>query len=196
MSEEAFVARKRAFYASLRPTAAVRALVDRWRDPSDVVAVHFRDYVPRFDQADGRVFHEVSPMEDFVAICRVIAARRPGARFAVFTNTDRARETLRTALPAERLALPTAALPPDAGRDHTEGVRRALADMIVMSRCLLIVGTDMSSFSDEACFFGGAPKLCMALATTGPYHCHGAERYLGQRFVMLDRERVRDVFAV
>ena len=193
MSEDTFVARKRAFYASLRPTAAVRAIVDRWGDPSDAVAVHFRDFVPRFDQADGRVFHEVSPMGDFVDLCRVIASKRPRTRFAVFTNTDRAREALHRALPAAR---PTPALPPDTGRDHTEGVRRALAEMLVMSRCRMIVGTDMSSFSDEACFFGGTPKLCMALTTTAPYHCHGTARYLGQRFVMLDRERVRDVFAV
>lgn len=197
MPEQEFVRRKRAFYEGLRPAAAVaatlaeraeRTLPERTLPGAVAIAVHFRDYVPEFDAADGRQFRDMSPMGDFVALCKLLAALNPDARFLVFTNTERARRELAERVPSGVV------VDGHCARQEKVGVRDALADLLLMSRCDLIVGSDMSSFSDEACFFAGTPKLCMGVRCEEGYHCHGTTRYMGQRFVMLNEERVRAIF--
>lgn len=189
MPAEDFVRQKCEFYASLRVSYRVeQALL---RHPSIIrgtVAVHFRDYVKKFDEADGRLFSEVSPLQDFVQIVRLIRTKHPERPVLICSNTPRAHEAFK--------ALGNIIYRPDAerSRDSTDGMVDALVDVLAMSRCDVVIGTTMSSFSDEACFFRGIPKLCMGRERVDNYHCYGLSTVHGQHFLLGNLRIIRDLF--
>ena len=189
MPAEEFVRRKRQFYETLKICPrGERALLEHPSIPRGTIALHFRDYMERFDEADGRVFSKVSPLEDFVRIARLIRAKHPHRPFLVCSNSPKAYEELK--------ALGGVVYRPDAdrSRDSSEGMVDALVDVLAMSRCDAIVGTTMSSFSDEACFFRGIPKVCMGTEPNRTYHCYGLGKVHGQAILLPDLALLEDLF--
>lgn len=189
MAADEFVRRKRQFYETLKISTRVeRALLEHPSIPRGTIAFHFRDYMERFDEADGRVFSKVSPLEDFVRIARVIRTKHPHRPLLVCSNSREAYEKLKP--------LGGVVYRPDAdrSRDSSQGIVDALVDLLAMSRCDAIVGTTMSSFSDEACFFRGIPKLCMGTERNLSYHCYGLGKVHGQAILLPDLALLEDLF--
>lgn len=189
MSVEDFLKEKTAFYNQLRFSKEVRELIARHPPVKEgTLAIHYRDYVKKFDEADGRVFSECSPLNDFVRITRLIRMKHPDRPFLLCSNTSKAYEAL------TEMGGVTFRDGADRARDSKEGILHALVDLIMMSRCDMVIGTTMSSFSDEACFFRMIPKLCMGKEDSDNYHCYGLTRVYGQNILLADRPLLRELF--
>lgn len=170
---------KRHFYAHLPIHRLIRLEADQvsatWPvvqgDP--VVAVHIRTFNTTHDSADALMFDDYSPAEAFR---RVLHALPPAVRLAVFSNDPDTVQQVCDWLPQGQ-AFPARAESFDNSRDTAGGVKTAMADLLLMSRCNAVVGTFYSSFSDEACLFGPlSAKYCpigdegLRHAQNGTYH--------------------------
>ena len=180
MTEDEFVARKCAFYGTFVPKDSIQQQV--LTPPGPCVAIHFRDFIPCYDAADGRDFSQVSPLHLFVERVRTMSRRNPRLHFLLCSNTNRAYEALNEVLPTGRLWYRNSVVQQ---RDSAKGIADALTDIIAMSRCDLILGTSMSSFSDEACFWGETLKLCIGDDALKQYHCHGWRKLCDGESVVL-----------
>jgi hypothetical protein len=157
MSDAEYMRRMRAFYRSLRPTAAVDALVGALTPEfaPDTIGVHFR-------QTDNdRSFYEgLIPNASYFTLVDRAIDERPSARLFIAADTRAAREAARQRYGDRVLTHPTDA--PDAdpelsNRYSTLGQQAALADMIALSRTAFIVGTRFSSFTYVAAALGDVP---------------------------------------
>ena len=189
MPLEEFLIEKKAFYNSLRFSKEVRELIASHPPVKEgTLAIHYRDYVKQFDEADGRLFSECSPLNDFVRTVRLIRRKHPDRPFLLCSNTSKAHEAL---APMGGVVYREAAV---RARNSREGILHALVDLVMMSRCDMVIGTTMSSFSDEACFFRMIPKMCMGTEKSSEYHCYGLSSVHGQKFLVPNHELLRELF--
>jgi len=171
MLETDFIQQKCKFYHWLQTIIHPKLLKQIPWIPSRSIGVHVRNFVEKYDAADGRVFEEVSPLNEFVKLVLKIHKRCPTITFVLCSNNTNAYEALSGILPKNKLWYRTNK---SVERDTELGIQDAIIDILTLSRCKMIIGTTMSSFSDEACFFGSIPKICMgAVRKESSYHCYG-----------------------
>lgn len=184
-----FLREKQAFYKDLRLSKEVQKMIaSHPQVKKGTVAIHFRDYVREFDEADGRLFSECSPLNDFVRTARLIRRKDPDRPFLLCSNTSKAHDAL---VGMGGVIYRDGA---DRARNSREGILHALVDLVMMSRCDMVIGTTMSSFSDEACFFRMIPKMCMGTEKSTEYHCYGMTSIHGQNFLVPNQGLLRELF--
>lgn len=190
MSEADFVKKKKQFYSKLKPIAAVEERVQAMGVGEDCVGLHFRKYEEKYDKADGRVFDLISPMEDF--LCTVKLLRRVNPQQKIYLSTKH--KELKQLLQEQDGGHPPLSIPvSDLDRNSRQGIEEAMVDWWALTKCGVIFGTDMSSFSDEAAICGDCPKVCIG-SDSASYHCYGSEFLFGCRVVNLNVKRIEKYF--
>lgn len=149
---------------SARVLGVAQAILDTVdRAPSDIVAVHARIISKQFDAADVQAnpesmdFNANSPPERFRDL---ILGLQAGTPVLLFSNDESVARWLERACRAKgSKAVLHHASSSGGDRLSDAGVVRAVGEFVAMSRCGMILGTGMSSFSDEASFVHSIPKV-------------------------------------
>jgi hypothetical protein len=108
-----------------------------------VVGVHIR-------RGDNDASIQVSPLELFLERMRKEVEQAPGTRFFLATDDVATEQTVTDHFPGR-----VTTRSKDFARNRTKGVQDALVDLLVLSRCPLILGSYWSSFSQTASEMGG-----------------------------------------
>ena len=168
MSEIEFLKLKHAFYNSLEWVNEINEIVKSYNF-SNIVGIHFRDYIKQFDESDGRDFSKISPIEDFEKyVTRLL--NNSDYKFFISSNSNKAFSKLSKIIPSDRLYILQDIT---ISRNCPKGIIHAVANFLILSKCVFIIGTVFSSYSDEACFFNMIMKLCIGDEKITKYHCYG-----------------------
>lgn len=135
-------------YEWLVPIAQIGREVDRVMHGGGLIGIHIR-------RADNREAAFVSPTELFCRKIRMISAERPSARFFLATDDPKEKQRLTDEF-GGRVVTRDNLLE----RCSVEGMREALTDLLLLSRCESVYGTAWSSFSREAARIG---KVCFTV---------------------------------
>lgn len=198
MSIVSFLQMKHAFYKQLTFTDELNSIINNLDDPTDYIGIHYRDFIPKYDSLDGRDFSKLSPLGDFVNLIKKIYTKDPSSKFFISSNTNTALEKISEFIPSEnilqlvednnnKIVLTT-------DRDTKLGIIHAVVNLILLSKCKFIIGTLMSSFSDEACFFNNISKLCIGNESVESYHCHGFCEIMGHKMLLPDFNILYDIY--
>jgi len=192
MSEEEFIREKHLFYKQLICVPDIENyvtdLTSNWfQSDRSVVGVHFRDFIEKHDEADGRNFAKESPIDSFVTRIREIHRSDSSVQFYVSSNSKLALETLQRRIPTANFIVESNV---ELNRYSVTGIKHALQSLIMISKTRYIVGTYMSSFSDEASFFRLIPKECIGMRIQNSYHCYGYSFVFGKPFLLPDTNLV------
>lgn len=187
MSVFAFLQHKHAFYNSLTFSASVNGLVESKLSAfqnKKVIGIHFRDFIEKYDRADGYDFTKASPLENFVHWIKKICDEQPQTWIFLSSNTNRIIDRLGndSAIQQRIITLSHS----DKRRDSVEGIVHAVADLLLLSKCNYIIGSVSSSFSDEACFFHFISKYCLGKrqSVSDSYHCYGFDQIYGENMLL------------
>jgi hypothetical protein len=135
------------YLAAFQPRQDILAEVERATtdlEPARLVGVHIRG-------TDNAESAEHSPVEAFIARMQSEMEQDPGARFFLATDDPVTEQMVRG-----RFAGRVVTRPKVFARDKAAGVRDALVDLLVLSKCRLILGSYWSSFTAMAADLGGA----------------------------------------
>lgn len=168
MSEIEFLKQKQRFYNSLEWVYEINDIVKSYNF-SNVVGIHFRDYIKQFDESDGRDFSKISPLEYFEKYTTHLVSNS-NYKFFISSNSDKAYLSLSKIIPADRIFILKDI---NVSRNCPKGIIHAVANFLILSKCIFIIGTVFSSYSDEACFFNMIMKLCIGDEKVTKYHCYG-----------------------
>lgn len=108
------------------------------------VGVHIR-------RGDNDASIQISPVDLFVKRMEQEVGRDPEVRFFLSTDDQDTEEAMTRLFPGR-----VTVRPKDFSRTSTRGVQDALVDLLVLSKCPLILGSYWSSFSQTAAEIGGA----------------------------------------
>ena len=174
MSVFSFLQRKHEFYKSLTFSEPINRMVSSVSfENKKVIGIHFRDFVEKYDKADGYDFTKVSPLDEFVNWIKRIRKTQPDTYFFVSSNTNSILNKL-----GDRTDILTLENE-EKRRDSADGIVHAVSDLLLLSKCQYIIGSISSSFSDEACFFNFITKYCLGKkrdsvdVDSASYHCYG-----------------------
>jgi hypothetical protein len=177
MSEETFILEKNLFYKTLICVNEIDTYVSNFISKNfqaihPVIGVHYRDFIPKYDQADGRDFSKESPLEVFIHRIKEIHKADASVHFYLSSNSNQAFDIIKQNIPTAVFISETNN---ELTRDSKTGIKHALQSLLILSKTKYILGTYMSSFSDEACFFQLIPKECVVFntMTRQTYHCYG-----------------------
>jgi hypothetical protein len=184
-----FINKKHEFYNSFEFSNTIQKMLHNCNNIKDCVGVHFRDFVDTYDKQDGRVFNEVSPIQDFISIIKKVYHTNPTTKFFLSSNTNFAYDHIKHIIPNENILYLHNI---ETNRNNSLGIIHAFLSLILLSKTSFIIGTVMSSFSDEACFFNKISKICIGNEEIKSYHCHGFNtvfeyKMLLPNFQILDR---------
>jgi hypothetical protein len=194
MSIVYFLQMKHAFYKRLSFTNQLNTMINNV-NPTGYIGIHYRDFIPKYDSLDGRDFSKQSPLEDFINVIKKIYTKDNSSKFFISSNTDTALEEISKFIPSENiLQLGDKDLTLTKNRDTTLGIIHAVVSLVLLSKCKFIVGTLMSSFSDEACFFNNISKLCVGNELIDSYHCHGFHDIMGHKMLLPDFNILYDIY--
>ncbi|QOI90143.1 hypothetical protein QKU58_gp005 [Pyramimonas orientalis virus] len=190
MNESIFLQEKHKFYNSLVFTPFIKSLQESLVT-TDCIGIHYRDFVPKYDALDGRNFSQCSPLESFISIVKDIYKNNPHQRFFVSSNTSKAKDAISKIIPKTSMFILEDI---DTERNTILGVKYACANLLLLSKCKYIVGTLMSSFSDEACFFNNISKLCIGDEDVRVYHCYGYGEVLNHKMLLPNVNILYDIY--
>lgn len=181
MSLYDFIKEKNIFYKSLKFTKSVRNIVNEFLMLNGTkIGIHYRDYIKKYDEADGRKFNEESPIEIFIEKMKNILKNNPKASFFISTNSDESLNKFKSIFP-NIIHINNQSNE----RNDKNSIIQAVANVILLSKCKFIIGTHMSSFSDEACFFNMIPKLCISKSKSdNVYHSYGFSEIFGEKMLL------------
>jgi hypothetical protein len=136
-------------YVDLKPRAEIMREVEKTigrLDPGGLIGVHIR-------RGDNAAAIQVSPVEAFRERMQREVDEDPQATFFLATDDPATERQMKERFPGKVVTRPKVF-----ARDRPEGVRDALVDVLVLSRCRLILGSYWSSFSDTASELAGAKR--------------------------------------
>jgi hypothetical protein len=110
---------------------------------SRIVGVHIR-------RGDNEASVQVSPLDLFLARMHKETEQDPKARFFLATDDPASEQAVMAEFPGR-----VTVRAKDRSRNRTRGVQDALVDLLVLSKCPLILGSYWSSFSQTAAELGG-----------------------------------------
>lgn len=110
----------------------------------DFVGVHIR-------RGDNEASAQVSPLDLFIERMDRELERAPETRFFLATDNPETERLVTGHFPGR-----VAARKKNLSRTHTRGVQDAMVDLLILSKCRLILGSYWSSFSMTAADMGGA----------------------------------------
>lgn len=187
-----FVKQKHDFYSNLLFTPSVMNIVHNTNIvPNETIGIHYRDFVHKYDNADGRVFSKISPLDDFFPIISNIFSKNPSQKFFLSSNTQYAYKQISHIIPSSNI-ISTNNI--DFSRNSDIGVIHAAANLLMLSKCKFIVGTLMSSFSDEACFFNNISKICIGNEEISTYHCYGFNNIWDNKMLLPNFNILYDIY--
>lgn len=192
MSVYTFLNKKHLFYKSLQFTSSIKDIVNKY-NTSNCVGIHYRDFIPKYDSSDGRDFSKISPLDDFLKITLNIYTKNNECIFFLSSNTSKAYDIISQHIPTTNIIHLTDI---DYNRDRSLGVIHAVANLLILSKCRYVIGTSMSSYSDEACFFYNRSKLCISNEKVNTYHCYGFNNILEHSMILPDFKVLYDIFYV
>ena len=161
------------FYNTIKWSEKINTKIDEFTalykiDFNNTVAMHIRYIVEKFDAADIKHnilldFNKNSPIEKFK---EYITQIKKDKTIIVFTNSDHVKREI-GGFSTNFTSNPRIIIPENNNynRLDSEAILQSVIEFIVMSRCKMIIGTYLSSFSDEASYMRGIPKL-IALSDT------------------------------
>jgi hypothetical protein len=201
MSETVFIAAKNAVYTSLCPTNEIETLIRHWETRNDVciknlVGVHLRVYVDRFDRADIYDFQKDTSVADTLATLATIRQRSLDSlnvpMFFLACNHLESISIMKSSF-NELLTYDGALQCETSDRSNVESMKQSIIEFILLSRCRFIVGTYNSSFSDEAAIFGSiSMKICANInPSLMPYHIYGHSIQMGRNVVCPNLTQMR-----
>ena len=167
-----WIANKISFYKSIVWSESVNRKVADFVDTYDIdytntAAIHIRRVIDRFDGEDIKNnksldFNRNSPIENFKEHISQIKADKD---LILFTNSEEVKKSIGD-FSLNFINKPRIIIPGNNNYNRLEkdSIIHSIVEFIVMSRCKLIVGTYMSSFSDEASYMEGVPKLLVLKA--------------------------------
>jgi hypothetical protein len=122
------------------------------------IAIHFRDFIKKYDGLDGgrsnKVhFNENSPYESF---CYYINKLKIDIPIFILSNNPNIIKKFQKTFPDKKFYSTDIN---NFERDDINGIIGSILEFIIMSRSSLIIGSYFSSFSDEASFFKMIPKI-------------------------------------
>jgi len=112
-------------------------------------------------------------------------------KFFISSNTDKAIKHIRELIPKENIYTMDNI---DTSRNTSIGVIHAVANLVYLSRCKYIIGTLMSSYSDEACFFNLISKICIGNEEKTLYHCHGYAEIFNYKMLLPNLNILYDMY--
>lgn len=177
-----FLQSKHKFYNTLSFTPQVCS-ISKHIDCSNCVGIHYRDFVPKYDKLDGRDFSVQSPIKSFLAVIERLYKNDNTTSFYISSNTNVALTHISKLVPEQNIITLKDI---DTERNSSLGVIHAVSSLLLLANCKFIVGTVMSSFSDEACFFNNISKLCIGNENIQAYHCYGYNEILGHKMLLPD----------
>ena len=172
MLEIDFLKQKHKFYNSLKWVDEINDIVNA-NSFSNVVGIHFRDYIKQFDENDGRDFSKNSPLEDFEKHVHHLV-HKSNYNFFISSNSDKAYSTLSKIIPNDRLNILHDI---NVSRNCKKGIIHAVANFLILSKCTFIIVTLFSSYSDEATFFNMIMKLCIGNEKVTKYQCYSYKEF-------------------
>ncbi len=132
--------------SDFRPRQEILAEVERaWTGfgAGDLTGIHIRG-------TDNAQALEKSPVDSFIMRMEQEVERDPTTRFFLATDDPETERRVRQRFPERVFTRPKVF-----ARDKASGVRDALVDLLLLSRCRLIIGSHWSSFSETAAELGG-----------------------------------------
>ena len=187
-----FLNEKHLFYKSLQFTSSIMNIVNHY-DTTSCIGIHYRDFVSKYDSLDGRDCRKISPLDEFVKIILNLYKKNNKCVFFVSSNTSKAFDTISKHIPSTNIKHITDI---DYNRDTSSGVIFAVANLLLLSKCKYVVGTSMSSYSDEACFFNNISKLCIGNEKSNTYHCYGFHAIFEHYMLLPDFNVLYDIFNI
>lgn len=125
-------------------------------EAAHTLGVHIR-------RGDNDASIQVSPLELFIARMEQAVADDPWVRFFLATDDPVTERTVKEHFP-DRVIVRRK----DFSRTRTRGVQDALVDLLVLSRCPVIVGSYWSSFTQTAAEMGGSTLEIVRAQFFGP----------------------------
>lgn len=189
MSETSFIHQKHLHYQSYTLSQTVDNILQRCDLIKDTVGIHFRDFIRTYDGPDGRIFNEVSPIETFIDMILKLYEKNTDIIFFISSNTDFAYNSIIKKIPNKNVIYLHNI---QTDRNSTLGIIHAFVSLILLSRTKYIIGTFMSSFSDEACFFNKISKVCVGNEDRNSYHCYGYNHE--NKLLLPDLDKLDSIF--
>jgi hypothetical protein len=190
MLEPQFINKKQRFYEKLQLVPSIEKLIET-TNTEDCVGIHYRDFVSKYDAVDGRDFSKTSPLEEFIKLMEQMYSQNKNIKFFISSNSKKAKETIATIIPATNLLHMDDI---DIERNTVLGLKYAVANLFLLSKCKYIIGTLMSSFSDEACFFKNISKVCIGNEDIKSYHCHGFGQIMNHKMLLPNFNILCDIY--
>ena len=195
MDEQIFLYKKHQFYHSLQFTSFIQDYIQQFSLPNNVIGIHFRDFVRDYDHADARIFSSDSPLSLFNSILKNMLTKNPNQLFYLSTNTSDAKQFFINNVPSKNII----------HYDHNNfqrndhnGILNAVIDFVLLSKTKYILGSYMSSFSDEAAFFNFIPKCCIRNHNHNDhsikYHCYGSSVHHDNVYLLYKKNLHNDIF--
>ena len=192
-----FLNNKNAFYQSLTFSEPIEKKLNSIKEThyrnTRPIGVHFRDFVPEHDTADGYDFTKVSTPETFLRIVQNLIEQSKDTRFFLSTNSSRMIELIKAKVPEVDKHV-IIANESNKSRENVDGMIDAVVDLLLLSECQYIIGSISSSFSDEACFFRNISKLCIGDKDVNEYHCYGYNKILGHKMLLANANILLDIY--
>ena len=169
---------KHEFYTMIKDnlsekTKGMLRAVDDIRFPR--IGVHMREHIPFFDLQDKLFFEKDTIVESTIAYMKGFV-NQGMKRFFLSTSSDEYVDKIKKEFAdTEDVEISTLNQDLDKRSRSDTSICASLVDMVVLSRCSYIVGSYMSSFSDEAALMGNVVKICSTAFDhkKEPYHMYG-----------------------
>ena len=185
-----FLQAKHTFYNTLSFTSHVLSTI-KDINCSNCIGIHYRDFIPKYDKLDGRDFSIQSPLKSFVAVIERLYKKDNTASFYISSNSNIAWDTISKIIPQNNIIILKNI---ETERNSSLGVIHAVSSLLLLAKCKFIVGTLMSSFSDEACFFNNISKVCIGDESIKTYHCYGYNEILGYKMLLPNFNILYDIY--
>ncbi len=160
-----FLFYKNKFYKSLNFNKKIIELVDlnlnkikNISNNSKYVAIHYRNFVKKYDGLDGGRSNKVHFTDNspFIGFCHYVNAIDNKYPIFILSNSPDSINKFKKEFPNKNFYSTDIK---NFERDNKSGVFDSIIEFIILSRSNLLIGSYFSSFSDEASFFSMIPKI-------------------------------------
>lgn len=182
-----FITQKHNVYNSLQFTPQITSIANQLetKNPSLLIGIHLRVYIDQFDQFDKDDVYEFqknTAIQNTMNTIQTIHNNNKNLMFFLACNHLPSKQTL--IQKCNELNIKTICFDQSntsqilSNRNIKDSMIQSIAEFITLSKCLFIIGTYKSSFSDEATAFNKqlSMKICPnPIPFNEPYHCYGLE---------------------
>ncbi len=180
INEEEFIQQKSNFYKLLVPIDIINNKIEdilAQYDFSNLIGVHYRDYYEKYDSKDKLNFSNFAPIDTCLELMNVHYEKIKEKNMPLFfisTNSEKSKSLITNKFKNKCFILEIN----NFDRNNIKDVQIALLEWYLLSKCKYIIGSYMSSFSDEASFVNINPKYMFVDSDNDrfkgiKYHCYG-----------------------